>query len=89
MERVFQASAAVLIGAAAVFLWLENFDAVFVSLVLGSVSYFLSVRVQVKRRLKVREEQRLADSLAEMNGGDETKPAIEELAEREEAATEG
>jgi len=89
MERAFQISAAVLIGAAAVFLWFENFDAVFVSLVLGCLSYFLSVRVQVKQRLNAREAERAADLLPDINAEDEPGLAIEELAEREEAATEG
>jgi uncharacterized membrane protein len=55
MERFFQILAVILIGVAAFFLWRGNTDAVFISAVLGAVSFFLSVRFQVKERLKKRE----------------------------------
>lgn len=55
MERVFQIAAVVLAGAAAYFLWNGNRDGAFVSAVLGCVSFFLSVRFQVKERNRVRE----------------------------------
>ena len=54
MERIFQITAVILIGIAAYFLWSGNKDAVFVSAVLGAVAFFLSVRFQVKERLKQR-----------------------------------
>ena len=59
MERIFQIVAVILIGVAAYFLWRENTDGVFVSAVLGAVAFFLSVRFQVKERLKQKE---IADS---------------------------
>ncbi len=55
MERFFQILAVILIGVAAFFLWRGNTDAVFISAVLGAVSFFLSVRFQVKERLKKKE----------------------------------
>ncbi len=47
--------AVILIGVAAFFLYRGNNDGVFVAAVLGAVSFFLSVRFQVKGRLKQRE----------------------------------
>lgn len=55
MERIFQVAAVILIGVAAYFLWRENTDGVFISTVLGAVAFLLSVRFQVKGRLKQRE----------------------------------
>ncbi|MBA3692785.1 MAG: hypothetical protein H0W77_05005 [Acidobacteria bacterium] len=55
MERFFQILAVILIGVAAFFLWRGNIDGVFITAVLGAVSFFLSVRFQVKERLKKRE----------------------------------
>ena len=55
MERFFQITAVILIGFAAYFLWRGNTDGMFVSAVLGAVAFFLSVRFQVKERLKQRE----------------------------------
>ena len=55
MERFFQILAVILIGVAAFFLWRGNTDGAFISAVLGAVSFFLSVRFQVKERLKKRE----------------------------------
>jgi len=57
MERFFQILAVILIGVAAFFLWRGNTDGVFISAVLGAVSFFLSVRFQVKERLKKRENE--------------------------------
>jgi hypothetical protein len=56
MERFFQVLAAILAGIAAYFLWTGNGDSAFVSGVLGAVSFFLSVRFQVKERNRIREE---------------------------------
>ena len=50
--------AVILAGVAAYFLWAGNNDGAFVSAVLGSVSFFLSVRFQVKERNRIREMQR-------------------------------
>lgn len=58
-ERVFQFLAAGFGGAAGYFLWRDNWDAVFLLAVLGSVSFFLSIRAQVKRRLA----ERAADTI--------------------------
>ena len=58
MERFFQITAVILIGVAAFFLWQGNTDGLFVSAVLGAVSFFLSIRFQVKDRLRQREAER-------------------------------
>ncbi len=60
MERLFQILAVTLAGVAAYFYWIGNNDWFFLSAVAGSVSFFLSIRFQVKERLKVREAERLA-----------------------------
>ncbi|MEQ1644400.1 MAG: hypothetical protein ABL959_13215 [Pyrinomonadaceae bacterium] len=52
--------AVILAGIAAYFLWIGNNDWFFLSAVAGSVCFFLSIRFQVKERLKVREAERLA-----------------------------
>ncbi len=57
MERVFQITAAILIGVAAYFLWQNKMDGVFVAAVLGAVAFLLSIRFQVKERLKQRENK--------------------------------
>jgi len=54
MERFFQVAAVILIGVAAYFLWSGNTDGTFIAAVLGAVAFFLSVRFQVKERLKQR-----------------------------------
>lgn len=59
MERPFQILAVILAGVAAYFYWIGNNDWFFLSAVAGSVSFFLSIRFQVKERLKVREAERL------------------------------
>jgi hypothetical protein len=55
MERFFQILAVILAGIAAYFLWKGNADNAFVSAVFGAVSFFLSVRFQVKGRLRQSE----------------------------------
>lgn len=57
MVRVFQVLAFILAAIAAYFLWQENNDAMFAAAVLGAVSFFLSMRFQVKARLKQREDE--------------------------------
>ena len=54
MERFFQILAVILAGVAAYFLWNKNGDGAFVSAVCGTVAFFLSIRFQVKERLKQR-----------------------------------
>lgn len=58
MERLFQILAVILAGVAAFFVWQGNWDATFVSAVFGAVSFFLSIRFQVKSRLDAREAER-------------------------------
>jgi len=48
----------ILIGIAAFFWWRGNADGLFIAAVFGAVSFFLSVRFQVKGRLKEREAER-------------------------------
>lgn len=60
MERLFQILAVILAGVAAYFYWTGNNDWFFLSAAAGSVSFFLSIRFQVKERLKVREAEHLA-----------------------------
>ncbi len=63
MERLFQILAVILAGIAAYFLWNGNNDAGFVSVVCGAVSFFLSIRFQVKERLDQRAAERLEDEI--------------------------
>jgi len=56
MERIFQITAVILIGVAAYFLWSGNKDATFIAAVLGAVAFFLSVRFQVKEKLKQKDD---------------------------------
>ena len=60
MERVFQVLAVGLAAAAVYFFWVGNSDGAFVAVVLGCVSFFLSIRFQVKVRNDIREAQREA-----------------------------
>ena len=69
-ERIFQIVAVILAGIAAYFLWSGNSDGAFVSAVLGCVSFFLSVRFQVKERNEAREAERA-------RADDESEPPAE------------
>jgi hypothetical protein len=60
LERVFQVVALGLAILAGYFFWSGNRDASFVAAVLGSVSFFLSIRTQVAARNKIRESELLA-----------------------------
>jgi len=60
MERIFQILAVILAGVAAFFYWKGNVDGLYLAAVAGAVSFFLSVRFQVKERNKIRESQRHA-----------------------------
>lgn len=64
MERVFQIAAVILAAVAAYFLWSGNKDGAFVSVVLGCVSFFLSIRSQVKKRNEVRQAEAEAERQA-------------------------
>lgn len=57
MVRAFQIVAVILAGIAAYFWSQDNTDGMFVAAVLGAVSFFLSIRFQVKARLKQRESE--------------------------------
>ena len=83
MERFFQILAVILIGVAAYFLWRGDRDATFIAAVFGAVSFFLSIRFQVKGRLKEREAERLAREAAEFESEDdeETSEPTESLHE--------
>ncbi|PYS97959.1 MAG: hypothetical protein DMF63_18060 [Acidobacteria bacterium] len=58
MERVFQIIAAVLICVAAYFFWAGSKESAFVAAVLCCVSFFLSIRFQMKERNRSRAEDR-------------------------------
>ena len=57
MERAFQITAVILAAVAAYFLWVGNKDGASVTAVLGAVSFFLSIRAQVKARNNEREAE--------------------------------
>ena len=59
MEIFFKILAVILGGVAAYFLWTGNADRAFATAVFGAVSFFLSVRVEVKKRNAIREAERL------------------------------
>ena len=80
MDRVFQILAVVLAGAAAYFLWTGNKDYTFISVVLGCLSFFLSIRFQVKERNRIREAERQAaegvdDPRVFVRGGHRSRPS--------------
>ena len=58
MERFFQILAVILALVAAYFLWAGNRDAFFASAVFAAVSFFLSIRFQVKERNRIRDAER-------------------------------
>ena len=60
MERLFQLTAAILAAVAVYLLWNGMPDSAFVAAVMGCVAFFISVRVQVKARNKIREDEMLA-----------------------------
>ncbi len=57
IERIFQILAVILAGVAAFFLWIGNADWAFLSAVLGSLSFFLVIRLQVRERNRIREAE--------------------------------
>ena len=57
MGKLFQILSVILIGVAAFFLWRGNYDALFISAVLGAVCFFLSVRFEVGKRVNLRAER--------------------------------
>ena len=74
LERVFQVIAVILVGVAAFFLFFARTDAAFISAVLGSVAFFLSIRFQVKERVEERDLRRL-ERENEKNRIEKTEPA--------------
>ena len=58
MERVFQIAAVLFAAAAGYFFWNGQKDYTFAAAVLACVSFFLSIRAQVKERNKIREADR-------------------------------
>jgi hypothetical protein len=54
-EILFRLLALLFIAAAAYFFWTAYTDGVFVAGVLGVACYFLSLRVQIKRRMRKQE----------------------------------
>lgn len=74
MERFFQISAVILIASSAVFYLYGKIDGVFIAIVLACLSYFLSVRTQVKGRLAEREAARM-----ELEEGAEPPAFAEEI----------
>jgi hypothetical protein len=62
MERVFQILAVLLALVGAYFLWSGNKDYGFVSIVFACVAFFLSIRVQVKERNRLREAEKQVEA---------------------------
>ncbi|HVE58552.1 MAG TPA: hypothetical protein VNB22_17090 [Pyrinomonadaceae bacterium] len=79
MDITFKISAVILAGIAAYFLWQGNADRAFAAAVFGAVSFFLSVRFQVKDRL----EQRAAEREEEERRREEEAEFEEEIEEDE------
>ena len=83
MDIAFKILAVILAGVAAYFLWLGNADRAFVTAVFGAVSFFLSVRVQVRRRLNEREraaeEKRRREEIEAEEIEDEETPQLNEM----------
>lgn len=67
MERFFQVAAVILAGIAAYFLWNGNSESAFVAVIFGAVSFFLSVRFQVKERLREREIEREEEEMRKIS----------------------
>jgi hypothetical protein len=63
IDRIFQILPVILVCIAAYFLWMENKDGVFVSLVLAACSFFMSIRFQAKARLDERASESREDVL--------------------------
>ena len=57
MVRLFQVLAVILIGAAGYFYWGENPDGAFAAAVAAICSFLISVRFQIKSRMKSREAE--------------------------------
>ena len=55
MERLLQILGVIFIIIAAFFLWKDDTDALFISAVLGAVCFFLSIWVEVGKRVEERK----------------------------------
>ena len=80
MERFFQILAVILAGVAAYFLWQGSADRAFVTAIFGAVSFFLSVRFQVKGRLDQREAEREEEEWRR-EGEEEIEEEFEEISD--------
>ena len=60
IETIFQILAVALAVAAAYFLWAGNKDGAFISVVLGCVAFFISIRFQAKARTAANNPEREA-----------------------------
>ena len=58
-ERTFQFLAVAFAGIAAFLYWRGDFDAMFITAVVGAAAFFLSIRMQVKTRI---DERRAKES---------------------------
>ncbi len=83
MERIFQIIAVILAGVAAYFLWNDNGENAFVVGVFGAASFFLSLRVQTKRRLQEREKEAQAERKSEQ-AISEIPDSIDEMSANEQ-----
>ena len=61
-ERVFQIISVMLAAGAGYFYWTGQRDYTFVAAVLACLSFFLSIRFQVKERNRIRETERLVEA---------------------------
>ena len=78
MDVTFKILAVILAGIAAYFLWQGNADRAFAAAVFGAISFFLSVRFQVKARLKEREAEDERRRAEEEEAGEEEEEYDEE-----------
>ncbi len=67
MELAFRLLALLLAAASAYFLWTEQHDAFYITAVLGCVSFFLSIRSQVKKRNDQRAAEMVEDNPLHLN----------------------
>ena len=88
MDITFKILAVILAGIAAYFLWQGNTEVAFVTTVFGAVSFFLSVRFQVKERLKLREagreEAQMRAEEEEIEEFEDESPQLNEMTANEQ-----
>ena len=66
LERVFQILTAVFVGIAVYFVWIKDYETLFVIAVLAICFYFLSMRFQIKERIEQRKIEEEERELAEL-----------------------